>query len=256
MRSSLLKIWLTFRYGFVALVMALIVGFTNSRLADRRINDVAISVDNQFENYFIDQEDVLGLINEEGKDYLLNNSLGSLNLKELESRIENHQFVKKAEAFVDLEGNLSINVEQNRPIARVLNPDGRDVYIGTAGDILPESDHYTARVILIQLEDMSWLPEYSLLDARGGEEFFAMIQKIVKDKFWSAQIAGIYVKDNMEIYLMPQVTKQVVEFGEANQVEMKLKKLRSFYKQILPYKGWNAYDTVNLKYENQIVCKK
>ena len=29
-----------------------------------------------------------------------------------------------------------------------------------------------------------------------------------------------------------------------------------FYKVILPTKGWNYYESVNLKYKNQIVCDK
>ncbi len=256
MKRWLTHIWTTSKYGLVLFVLAVIIGFTNARLGDRRINGVSVTVDNQFENYFIDQEDVLALVNAENKDYLLNSNLGALNLKELESRIEGHQFVKDAQAYIDLEGNLSIDVRQNRPIARVINPDGNDYYIGTEGDILPESQHYTARVIMIQLKDMNWLPEYTLLDAKQGEKMMGLIRFILEDEFWNAQIAGIVVHKDLQIDLMPQVTKQVVEFGPMEDIDMKFKKLKTFYKQVLPYKGWNAYDTVSLKFKNQIVCKK
>ena len=256
MKKWFSHIWTTSKYGLILFGLAVIIGFTNSRLAERRINDVSIHVDNQFENYFIDQEDVLALVNAEDKDYLLNSNLGGLSLKELEARIEGHQFVKDAQAYIDLEGNMSIDVEQNRPIARIINPEGQDYYIGTEGDILPESSHYTARVVLIQLKDMNWLPEYSIYDAQGGEAMMQLLNFISDDPFWIAQVAGIVLHKDLEIDLMPQVTKQVVEFGTIEDVEMKFKKLKTFYKQVLPYKGWNAYDTVSLKFKNQIVCKK
>ena len=39
-------------------------------------------------------------------------------------------------------------------------------------------------------------------------------------------------------------------------MEIKFKKLELFYKNILPTKGWNYYESVNLKFKNQIVCTK
>ncbi len=152
----LINIWKTFKIGLVFLALTVIIGFANSHQSDRYIKDVHILIDNQFENYFINQEDVLALINDRGKDYLLSSDFGSLNLKELENRIASHQFVNNAQAYIDLGGNMSIEVVQNRPIARVVLPNGPDYYIGVDGDILPESAHYTARVVLVHLANDQW----------------------------------------------------------------------------------------------------
>jgi len=55
--------------------------------------------------------------------------------------------------------------------------------------------------------------------------------------------------------LYPQVTKQMVEFGKPEDIEVKFKKLRIFYTEILPKKGWNRYEKVNLKYRDQIIAE-
>jgi cell division protein FtsQ len=55
--------------------------------------------------------------------------------------------------------------------------------------------------------------------------------------------------------MYPQVGKQYIEFGKAEQIEEKFSKLTIFYQKILPFKGWNTYKRVNLKYFNQIVCE-
>ena len=82
-----------------------------------------------------------------------------------------------------------------------------------------------------------------------------MLKYIENDAFWKAQIAHILIKKDGEIELYPQVTKQVVEFGMPEDFDGKFSKLLTFYKEILPKKGWNTYDRVNLKFENQIICE-
>lgn len=242
-------------YSLVAVVLLSIMGFANSKQKSRQVNTVSVSVDNQYENYFIDQQDVLDLISAEGTGSLLNQDKGALDLKALELIIEQHQFVQDAQIYIDLHGNISIDVKQNRPIARVIDSAGDDYYIGSEGNVLPESNHYTARVMLIELADENWLPEYNVKDSKGGEEIFELIQYINGDKFWHSQIAGMKIHNNLDIDLYPQVTKQTILFGKASRIEDKFKRLKTFYKKILPYKGWNTYKTVNLKFNDQIVCK-
>ncbi|MGL1886244.1 MAG: cell division protein FtsQ [Reichenbachiella sp.] len=253
--KKLIDISRRLQYVIVVLALMIIIGFTNSKQKARYVNNVAVVVDNQFENYFIDQQDVLNLINDQGVDYLLNLDKDVLDLKDLEIIIENHQFVEDAQAYIDLHGNLSIDVKQNRPIARVFNRSGEDYYISSQGEVLPESEHYTARVILIELEDEDWMSEYSMLDSKSGEEVFALLNFINDHPFWHPQIAGMKIKKNMDIELYPQVTKQTIMFGKADKIEDKFSRLMTFYKKVLPYKGWNTYNTVNLKFNDQIVCK-
>lgn len=245
----------TLKFAASGFVLLVIIGFTNSRQSDKYIRDVVIDIDNQFENYFINEKDVLSLINGEGKDYLLGSDFGSLNLKELENRILENKYVGRVQAFRDLHGTLTIKVIQNRPIARILRKSGSDVYISTKGKILPHSSHYTARVILVDIDGELDLYGQNIQDTEEGMAIFQLINFIDTDEFWKAQIAGIKVDKNLEIKLMPQVTKQVVEFGKAEDIEEKFKKLKIFYRKILPFEGWNSYSSVNLKYKQQIVCK-
>ena len=78
---------------------------------------------------------------------------------------------------------------------------------------------------------------------------------IDEDEFWRAQIAGVIVEKDGDIRMLPQVTKQNVHFGQPEDLDEKFMKLKVFYKEILPNKGWNTYQTVNLKFKNQIVCE-
>jgi len=243
------------KYILPVLGLMLIIGFANMKRADKYVNSVSVLIDNQYQNYFIDENDVYNLIDESGKDYLLNSDYGSLDLKSIESKVKSHRFVKDAEVYHDLHGNLTVEVKQNRPIARVLNTDEDDQYIGSKGLLLPQSSHFTARVLLITKDENIFFSEENIIDNEEGKQLFELLTFVNEDAFWKAQIAGIHITKDNELILQPQVTKQLIEFGRAEGFKRKFKKLKVFYKEILPYKGWNSYQTVDLKYKNQIVCK-
>jgi cell division protein FtsQ len=72
-------------------------------------------------------------------------------------------------------------------------------------------------------------------------------------------IGQIHLKKNGDFLLIPLVGDQKIIFGSAHsdeEVREKFKKLDIFYKEAIPYEGWNKYDEISLKYENQIVGKK
>ncbi len=54
-----------------------------------------------------------------------------------------------AQLFGDLKGNLIVNVELRRPIARIVQSDAPDAYIAEDGVIMPVSEKYTSRVMLL-----------------------------------------------------------------------------------------------------------
>jgi cell division protein FtsQ len=62
-----------------------------------------------------------------------------------------------------------------------------------------------------------------------------------------------------DFVLVPQVGSHTIIFGSARsdeEVKEKMDKLKVFYQEGLPFEGWNKYETINLKFRNQIVCKK
>ena len=243
------------KYSLIAVLLLVVIGFSNVKHSSKLISDVVVNIDNQFENYFIDQSDVYDLIHETGKSYLLNLDIDNLELRKIEKQIEAHRFINDAEVYLNLDGQLTIDVTQNRPLARILNPEGDDHYISTTGDILPVSSHYTARVPLLSFARGTGFSNENINNTPEGAALFSLLRITDSDEFWKAQIASISVNKSYELTLYPQVTKQLIRFGRAVDNEQKLRKLKVFYKEILPSKGWNTYTEVNLNFKNQIVCK-
>ncbi len=243
------------KIGAIIVVFFVAIGFSGKKQRQRQINDVIVKIENQEDNYFIDNLEIIELINAENTDYVLGLRLDQLDLKQLEQRVLSHPFVKDVEVFKDLKGNLMVNVFQTKPIARVFSPKGENHYISDNGNVLPVSNRFTARVPLIQLENAKILDQ-PLTETEDGFELFEFINYVNNDEFWSAQVAHILVNKKNEITFLPQVTKQTVEFGAIEDIDAKFKRLETFYKKILPVKGWNYYEKVSLKYKDQIVAEK
>jgi cell division protein FtsQ len=88
------------------------------------------------------------------------------------------------------------------------------------------------------------------------DDFYIIAQFILADEFWSAHIEQIYLNQYGDMELVPKVGNHKIIFGTSEQMEEKFWKLKTFYKQGLNYTGWENYDTLNLKFQNQVVCTK
>ena len=237
------------------LIVGGIIAFTERRQGSASIKDITIKMKNAHDNHFLDEDDVVRLMGLK-KDNLKGASLDRVNMKEVEKKIRRDPFIQDAQLYSDLKGNLVVSAELRRPIARIVRNDGPDGYISEDGTIMPVSDQFTSRVILISGSYVKQiLGQKNLSSTENGVHLMELINTIREDEFWSAQIAQMDIDSKMRITIYPQVGDEQIEFGRPENVEGKLKKLMIFYKEILPRMGWNKYQRVNLEYEGQIVAE-
>jgi cell division protein FtsQ len=214
-----------------------------------------VSIANQFENYFINEGDVIEIITDRGENRIIGASLDALDLKFIEQQLYANKFIKRAEVFKDLSGHLMINIDQSRPIARLMSDKMSDRYISNIGEVLPLSRRYTARVVLIDGAYADNPKLYDLGASDYGRQLLELLQFLEGDKFWKAQVAQMHIDKKGNIRIFTQVSKQVVDFGKPVDIVEKFRNLKIFYKEILPSKGWNSYESVSVKFKNQIVCE-
>ena len=233
----------------------LLIAFANVSNDKRVCKKVLVTISNQLNNHFIDDNDVLAMMTNGYTETVEGATYEDLNVRELENRVKANEYVKDAEIFHDLQGNMMINVVLRRPIARIIKENGSGAYIAEDGMLMPVSDNFSSRVLLISGMTTDLQGQDSSSENEEFVKLFELVKYINKDKFWKAQIAQIALQENKEVILLPQITKQYIEFGEIINIESKFERLNIFYKEILPRKGWNSYSRVNVKYKNQIICE-
>jgi cell division protein FtsQ len=239
----------------VLVVVFGLIAFTERMKGDVAVRDIHVKIDNLHENHFLEEADVMHLM-QVNRENIKGANLNTLNFKEIENKIKRDPFIKNAEVYSDLKGSLTVNVELRRPVARIVRNDGPDGYIAEDGTVMPVSDKFISRVILLSGPFVrQLLRQENMNETAEGKQLMEMLTAIREDEFWKAQLTELDIDNRIRVTLFPQIGDEKIEFGKPENIEMKFKKLKIFYKEILPRVGWNKYNRVNLEYEGQIVAE-
>ncbi|KUG09910.1 hypothetical protein ASU33_19070 [Solirubrum puertoriconensis] len=243
-----------FVIGSLLLMTALTV-FASVRQSNRPVGSVIVTIGNEFNNFFISEQQVTALLTRNGNQQLEGAEPQNLDLRALEGRLKTHPFVKDAQVYRDLGGNLHADVRQNRPIARLVHPDSdKDLYVDADGQTLPLSALYSARVVPIARVGGAPLNAQFFQDSTGYR-YLEFLRYVDEHPFWRAQVAEVFVSPNGKLVFTQQVGDQRVEFGYPENISEKFAKLMVFYRQIPPALGWDTYHRVNVEFQNQIICE-
>ncbi len=238
----------------LSLVLVGFIGFVEKQSLYKTYQGADIDIKGVSGVYFVDENEIKELMQAEFPELKVGLMLENVRLEEIETRLAGHPFVKTVEAYMGQKGILSITIQQHQPIARIARPMAADGYVTSEGKVIPTSNSYTSRVLILEgrhAEDLMKKGEIS----EEMPELLDLIRFINGDEFWSAQITELVVNSRSDIKLYQQVGSQIIEFGDAHDMESKFERIEIFYKEILPRKGWNAYSKVSVKFRDQIVCE-
>lgn len=237
------------------LVLGLLIAFSERTRDAVSVQEIQVKLENIADNHFMNEGDVMKLM-QVNHENLRGASVSSVNLRQLEGRIKTERFVEDADIYSDMKGNLVVKVSLRRPLARIVRNDGPDGYIAEDGVVMPVSEKFTSRVVLISgVYVRKLLQQKNIMESEEGEQLMELLTTIRDDEFLHAQIAELDMDSKGKITMYPQIGGQRIEFGKPDDVATKLRKLRIFYKDILPMRGWNTYSRVNLEYDGQIIAE-
>ena len=243
------------KIGAALIGLSFLIAFSERKQGGVMCKEIIVEIDNIQDNHFLDEADILRLVENSGQT-LKGTSLERINLRAIESKLKLDKHILDAELYGDLKGNLIVLVELRRPVARLVQEDAPDAYLSEEGVTMSISDKFSSRVMIISGKFVrQLLDQGDLTTFEAGVKLMEMIEFINEDPFWKAQIAQMDINSRSEITIYPQVTGQLVEFGTPDNYEPKFKKLKVFYKEILPQKGWTRYERVNLKYDGQVIAE-
>ena len=208
------------------------------------LNEIKVKIKDSIDSGFVSNKDIEKIVKTQYPDWE-GNSVYSVNKEILEEKIDKVPYVKKSEVYTSLSGCLVAEINQRNPIVRILQ--GRGYYIDEEGKKMPLSTKFTSRVLVVS---------GAVNDQLIKEELFELVKFITNDEFWNSQITQIHVTKGKEYILVPRVGAHKIDLGSIENYEKKFKKLYALYTNGFAKTGWNKYNRINLKYENQVVCTK
>ncbi len=187
----------------------------------------------------------------------------NLNLKQIEKDAGQISYLKKYDAYFYVNGILAIAASPRKAILRVYNKVGQHFYLGADTVVMPLASKHSLRLLFANGN----LPKLSKASFEQSEneatnlpsiykKIFILATKIQGDEFLDALIDQIYVNADQEFELIPKAGVSYIEFGDINDVDDKLNRLKNFYINGKEKINWTIYKSINLKYENQVVCTK
>lgn len=257
------KIITYFILGIITAIFAAYFYFASMLTAkgkpDEICNSISVTVLDSAINSFVSVSEVREILTDSKSDPIGMN-VEAINLYELEEMLNGRSAIRRSDVAVDRNGSIYVSITQRRPVLRIETANG-GFYVDDTQYVFPLIRTFTSYVpivsgnIPIKLEE-GYRGTVDKEDTKWMNNIIRFGDYLDNHEFWNAQIQQIYIDERGDIILYTRVGDQSIIFGSFDNIGYKFAKLDSFYQSIIPDRDWNRYESVNLKYSDQIVCKK
>ncbi|GAB1474721.1 cell division protein FtsQ/DivIB [Bacteroidota bacterium] len=231
---------------------------TSAEISKLKCKQIKVTILDSAINRFVTPEEIKELVRLEG--ITVNESkIRHINQFELENLLNNKTAVKSSQVYVTGKGELMVEVRQRRPILRLETVNG-GFYMDETAYLFPLMRSFTSYVPVVTGNiPLTLTPGFrgeSDKKSIWAHKIKEMGLFLERERFWNSMIEQIYIDSTGTLELTPRVGKFEIVFGEPENIEFKFKKLEAFYTKVIPATGWEIYNRVDLRFSNQLVCKK
>lgn len=257
----------TLRYGLYTLAVLVILIGANASRALLPCRGIDVVLHRTAENDLIPASQIEELLKRAHGGELTASRLSDINLQALEDSLRAFQTIGRVELHKSLTGYLVADITVRRPVARVVDRNSNSCYLDQKGAKFPVSDYHSANVLVLrgdfdeELKDTTGLNSARPWPARDFGcitvyETLPVVNFICQDSFWNSQISEIYIAQDGQLTLYPQVGDAEIEFGHPVDIQEKFANLLLFYRQVPKEMGWKAYRKLSVKFRGQVVGRR
>lgn len=225
----------------LVVLVGFLFGFAEQRHQAREISEVNIEFLAD-ENLYVTEEAVNKLLIQ-NKVHAPDLHKETLDLNGVETLLNKHDMIENAEVYLNLDGRLKAEINQRKPIGRVVG--NSSFYLDRNGEVMPLSPFYSARVPLL----------FGFND-NTVQEAYPLVDYIKNDKFLTQHITGINRLAGGKFELEMRKVPFSLYFGTSEDIALKFNNFKAFYKKALKDKKLDTYKKVDLQFGNQVVCTK
>ena len=216
---------------------------------EEKCKDLVLNIEDAENADFINRESVEKLLHN-NNIYIKGELLKDINVRRIEQVLKQDQFIDNVQCYKTANGKVTINIHQRTPVLYILPGNQDGYYIDANGEIIRNTDYPINLPVAT-----------GCISQKYASSCLALLGSyLAENPFWNNQIEQIYVSINHDkrysIDLVPRVGQQNIHLGSINNFQRKLERLSIFYKKAMTSIGWNKYSSINLEYDNQIICKK
>lgn len=234
--------WDNVKLIFAVIVFATLFVGAGVRNDYRNVNSIEANAMGAISG-LLDHEMVDKLLIQNQSD-LINMPKVKVDLRALEIAIERIPFVKSAEVFLSISGELKVEFEERKPVARLVGAETG--YVDASGFKMPLSEKFAVR-----------LPLADTTNCIGGVAEIAVLADYVQqDSILNKIVTAYGCDDNGDLTFQTRVWNHKVIVGNIDNMPFKMNKFLAFYQRAKEKDMLSAYKSVNLTRGNQVVGEK
>ena len=229
------------------LAIALVIGILWARDKSRGelCTGVEVQVINADSTAFVTPQGVLNDLKSQGVK-VEGKRMGDIDASKIEEVLRLSPYLENADIVKCQDGRLLIRVSQLVPVFRVFDGDN-SYYVNRAGKHMSASNYYHSDVPVVQGHFNRKFPPTRLLP---------LIDYVEGDSLLHSLVTMYIMRDTNNIILVPAISGHVINIGHASGLDNKFAKLKLFYKEVMPKRGWNTFDTISVKWNHQVVATR
>lgn len=236
--------------NIILLVLAslLVAGiyWARSRKADELCQRVRVEILNNDSTQFVTEQGVLGELAQSGV-IVVGKPMWQIDAARVEKVLGQSEYLENVECIKAKDGELLIRASQLVPVMRVFDGEGVSYYVNAAGKRMNATAFYHSDVPVVQGHFTEKFPPTRLLP---------LVDYVEHDSLLRTLVTMYTVRDSNNIYLVPSIYGHVVNMGPVKDFKNKFEKLKLFYCEVMPAKGWETYDTISVKWTHQVVATR
>ncbi len=220
-RLFLLGIPLILLLGYLVFVFIQV----NKEEKESRAEGIKVVMTNPQFN-FVDREEILKIATKQFGD-IKNLKHDSIDRNKLEIAIKKNPFVEDAQVFRTASNSYCVEITQRTPFIRVWT-DENSYYLDKDGCRMPT-----------------------------GRKYPVEFQKYLENNpFWEEIVDYVVVNSKEELTLYLSIKSGKIYFGKIEKIAEKLEKLKLFINKLGKFNGMDTYESIDLRFDNQVVVKK
>ena len=198
---------------------------------------------NEYET--ITDEEIMELIDDAGLSPE-HKKMDSIACGEIEQFLNDISLIKECQVYRGNKDYINVKVNCRKPIIKVYDKENKTYCIDKEGYMIKG----IRRALHIPVATGN------IVDSMATKELKEIATAIQGSEFWTAQIEQIHFNENSEVIMIPRVGNHIIEMGHAENIEMKLEKLYTFYHEGMNKIGWNKYSKINIEFGDKVICTK
>jgi cell division protein FtsQ len=240
--------------GLLLLVIGIFAGIQFKKSSEN-ITEFRLVIDDYFktEQFFVDETILRNKLEEAGMREIKGKKIGEVNLLQLESALEQIEYVADVKAYFTMQKDLVVEVSQRIPVLRVFNRLGQSYYVDQKGKLMATSPHFSA-YCLTATGDIGTIYRKNSTDSGLVAQLAMMAYDLGKKETTSGLFTQVSVEGDA-IWLISRIEGFPCRVDLKEPILPQVYKWMSFVSGADSTGGWrNKYEAVDLRFSNQVIA--